>query len=492
MHIIDNVLSRVMSIGPIQRQSLISFVSLIGVTAIGYLATIYFAHFLGPAILGSFYLFTAYFGIFDVISDGGFGGASIKRISEGKNPNEFFTASIILRFVLLGISIVIFIIMSPYLVGITNSELFYLFIITLTVGSINGICAIDVLGTARIGVSQTSNFINTMVKLVIQVLAVFVGWGLGGLIAGFITGMIASAVINFKFIRLKLTKCNFNHFKDMSTFAFWTFLSSGGVLMFSYADTILIGYFLNSEEVGIYRIAFQLAAVSAVTVTVFNSVLFPRISRWHAENDIAMIQLTLSKAITYCLILAIPVTAGGVLLSDKLMYFLYGASFQSGSSCLIILLFAQIANIFMYLFTMCLNGIDKPRYSFYVTLISAILNIILNIVLIPVFGVTGAAAAMLLTMLINAGLAYAFLKAVVTVPLELRSIGYMIGSSMVMACVVIVSTSYVKIQDFTNLFTIVLMGAFVYFIILFTLDKKLTSDIKNILTKMQLPFISGD
>lgn len=89
MHIIDNVLSRVMSIGPIQRQSLISFVSLIGVTAIGYLATIYFAHFLGPAILGSFYLFTAYFGIFDVISDGGFGELQLKGLAREKTPMNF-------------------------------------------------------------------------------------------------------------------------------------------------------------------------------------------------------------------------------------------------------------------------------------------------------------------------------------------------------------------------------------------------------------------
>ena len=92
-----------------------------------------------------------------------------------------------------------------------------------------------------------------------------------------------------------------------------------------------------------------------------------------------MIELSLSKAITYCLLLAIPITVGGIVLSDKLLYFLYGAAFQSGANTLIILLFVQIASIFMILLTLCLNATNKPRESFFVTLVSAILNIILNL-----------------------------------------------------------------------------------------------------------------
>ena len=73
MLIYDRFLARVMKISPIQRQSLISLAVLLGTTAIGYIATMYFAHVLGPAILGSFFVFLAYYGIFDLVGDGGFG-----------------------------------------------------------------------------------------------------------------------------------------------------------------------------------------------------------------------------------------------------------------------------------------------------------------------------------------------------------------------------------------------------------------------------------
>ena len=492
MQIIANIISRVMSISPVQRQSLISMASFLGVTAIGYIATLYFAHVLGPAILGSFFLFTAYYGIFDLIQDGGFGGASIKRISEGKDQEQYFTAGIISRIFLMFISIIIFIILAPFLAGINDNNLFYWLIIALVIGTVNSISAIEIIGTAQVGITQIGNFINTLVKIFIQILAVFLGWSAGGLALGFISGIIVSALINFRFIHLSLSKCNLSHFKSLFTYSFWTFLSSGGVLIFSYADTILIGFFMNEGDVGIYRIAFQLATVASFSVSAFQSVLFPWISRWHTQNNISMIELSLSKAITYCLLLAIPITVGGIVLSDKLLYFLYGAGFQSGANTLIILLFVQIASIFMILLTLCLNATNKPRESFFVTLVSAILNIILNLFLIPILGIVGAATATLLTMSTNALLAYILLKPVVKLSLEKKSIGYMILSSMVMACVLIVCIYYVKIQDFTNLFAIVLMGAFVYFIILFTLDEDLTSDIKNILTKMQLPFIRED
>jgi len=475
-----------MKVGPIQRQSIISLASIVGVTVVSYLATIYFAHFLGPAILGAFYLITAYYAIFDLIASGGFGTAATKRISEGREQNEFYTASVIVRLILLGLSILVFVLVSSYLVGIASADLFYLFIFLLIAGSINAICSVDVSGTARIGIFQTSNFINTIVKLLIQVFAVFIGWGLGGLIVGFIAGLLAAALVNYKFIHLTLTRCNLSHFKDLSSFAFWTFLSSSGNFVFSNVDTILISLFLSIDEVGIYRIAFQLATVSAIAVTALNSVLFPRISRWHTEQNFPMISLVISKAITYSLVLAVPITVGGTLLADRLMYFLYGASFESGSLCLIILLFAEIANIFMYLFTMCLNSVNKPRESFVVMGITAVINIVFNLLLIPVFGINGAAVAMLGTMLVNAFLAYIFLRPVVAISIEVKSIGYMLLSALIMAGVLLVYVHFVKIETFVSLLISILLGALIYFVILLKLDGAIQADLKKIIKEVSV------
>lgn len=478
-----------MNINPIQRQTLLSFGSLIAVTGIGYISTFYFAHYLGPAVLGSFFLFLAYYGIFDLIGDGGFGGAAVKRISEGKLQNEFYSAYIILRIILLCLSIVVFIFISPALSGIQENGLLVWLIIALIIGTLYSIIGTNLYGTAQVGVLQVSNLANTIVKNIVQILAVFIGFGVGGLVFGFITGLIAAAVLNARYLRLTFSPCDRSHFDGLLAFSIWTFLSSGGALIFTYADTILIGQFMTEADVGIYRVAFQLTSVASFMVIAFHTVLYPRISRWHAENNITMIEHALTRSFTYSLFLAIPVTAGGILLSDQLLFYLYGESFVSGAPVLAILLFVQIANIFLYLQTMCLNAMDRPRISFYITAVSAVLNILLNIILIPPMGITGAAIASLATMSMNAVLAYVMLRSSLRIKINLRSVANLMISALGMTAFIVIYTYVFPIQSFIGLGLAIGIGAILYFVIILKIDRSIRSDLKILLDTMNLPFL---
>jgi O-antigen/teichoic acid export membrane protein len=478
-----------MTINPIQRQSLLSFGSLIAITGIGYISTFYFAHYLGPAVLGAYFLFLAYYGIFDLIGDGGFGGAAVKRISEGGAQNEYFTAFFILRMVLLCISIVTFIIISPFLTGLANNGLLYWLIIAVVAGSLATITGTNLYGTAQVGILQVSNLFNTIVKNLVQILAVFIGFGVGGLVAGFIAGMIAVIVINMRFIRLSLSHCDRSHFTGLLSFSIWTFLSSGGSLIYTYADTILIGYYMTETDVGIYRVAFQLTSVASFLVMAFHTVLYPRISKWNAERNFNLIEYSLKRSFTYSLFLAIPVTAGGIILSEKLLYYLYGSSFVSGAQVLMILLFVQIANIFLFLQTMCLNAMDRPRLSFYITIVSAILNIILNILLIPILGISGAALASLATMSMNAVLAYAVLKSSIHISIDRRSVMNIIVSALIMSVVVSLYIFEFPIVDFISLALTVSLGAIIYFVTVLWIDHSIRKDLKTLLDTMNFPLI---
>jgi O-antigen/teichoic acid export membrane protein len=320
-------------------------------------------------------------------------------------------------------------------------------------------------------------------------LAVFIGFGVGGLAAGFIAGMIAAIVLNAKFLRVTFSRSNRSHFISLLSFSIWSFLSSGGVLIYTYADTILIGFFMTETDVGIYRVAFQLASIACFVTMAFHTVLYPRISKWHAENKIKMIEQALTRSFTYSLFLAIPITAGGILLSDKLLYFFYGASFESGAPVLAILLFVQIANIFLYLLTMCLNAMDQPRSSFYITAISAVLNIILNILLIPSMGISGAAIASLVTMSLNAILAYFMLRPSIKISIDLRSVINLVISASGMAVFLLVYTYAFPVQSFISLGMAVGIGAIIYFAMVLKIDRSIRSDLKVLLDTMRLPFI---
>jgi O-antigen/teichoic acid export membrane protein len=477
-----------MQIGPVQRQSLISFFSLIGLTIIGYLSTMYFAHVLGPAVLGSYFLFLAYYGVFDLIGDGGFGGAAVKRISEGGEQNQYFSAFIALRLCLLVVSIASLVLVSPYLVDLTASGLFWWLILALIVGTFASYATNGIYGIGKAGISQISGFINTVIKIIVQVIATFLGYAVGGLAGGFIVGMAAGFLINFRYLTLHITRFTKTHLKSLFTFSFWIFLASSGSMVFAYADTILIGYFMSNADIGIYRVAFQLTGAAAFTTGSLHYVLFPRVSTWHAAGEIGKAESALSRAFTYSLLLAVPVVAGGIILGDQLLYYLYGSGFETGTFALFILLLVQVANIFMFLQTMCLNAFDAPRKSFSATAIAACLNIGLNVALIPVLGIAGAAIATLGSIVFNALLSYVYLSRMMQVKLERLPTRHIILSTLVMALTVMLFRFLFGLGTAWHLAAAVAIGGIVYFLVLFRIDRGIKEDIRSILEAAGIPW----
>jgi O-antigen/teichoic acid export membrane protein len=258
--------------------------------------------------------------------------------------------------------------------------------------------------------------------------------------------------------------------------------------VFNYADTILIGYFMGNADVGIYRTAFQLTAVATFTTLALHTVLYPKISKWNAEGNRTAIETAIARAFTYSLILAIPVCIGGWIFGERLLYFLYGPSFVVGAPALYILLLVQIVNVFMYLGTMGLNGLDKPREAFWVTAFASLANIVLNILLIPVLGITGAAVATLITMTLNAGAALYFLSKLIAVKLELEPVKNILIASGIMGLLMLIIHLVFPLTHVMLLFSVIAVGALVYLVVLLKRDTEIHDEIKGIGESLGIPW----
>lgn len=477
---LGGLLTRVMNVHPIQRQSIISFASTIGLTMVGLLSTMYFSHKIGPAVLGVYYLFLAYFGVFSLIGDAGFGSAAVKRIAEGKEQNEFFTAHLVLKGILLLATVAIILLIQQLFVDTPLSGNVSWLLIVLTVSTIYNAINAGTAGTGKMGASQITHLVNNVSKVIIQVAAVFLGFDAGGLIGGLAGGMIAGLLLNFRFLDLRLARFNRKHLSSLFTFSFWIFLSSGGILIFNYTDTILLGYFLTEVDVGIYRVAFQLTAVATFTTYALNNTLYPRISHWGAHHEMQLIESSLARAFTYSLLLAIPACVGGWILGDKLLYFLYGAVFATGAPALAVLFLVQVVAVFTNLQTMSLNALDRPHDSFRVTAIAAGANIVLNLLLIPIIGILGAALATLGTMLLNAGLSKRALSKVAQVRLETKPVRHIVVSTTVMAVVTVSFRCIVPLVNIAFVLFAVALGGAVYLVTLFRLDHSIRHEMLEI------------
>ena len=480
-----------MGISPIQRQSFISLISTLALTGIGFLSTIYFAHILGPAPLGAYFLFVAYFGTLNLIGDGGFGIAAVKRISEGKEQNEYLSAFVFLRILLLAVSVTALLLIEPYLKDVTSSGIFIWLILALIVSVFSSSTAMAVYGTGKVGVFQISAFLDVLIRIIFQVIAVFLGFEVAGLAGGFVAGMIAGGILNFYYFELRLVWFRVSHLKSLFGFSFWIFLTSSGSLVFSYADTILIGYFMTNADVGIYRTAFQLTGIATFATLAFNTVLYPKISSWGAQGQVTEIENSLARACTYSLLLAIPTCIGGWILGEPLLYFLYGASFVEGTPALFFLLLVQIVNVFMYLGTMSLAALNRPKDAFLVTVIASIANILLDLALIPVIGITGAAVATLIAMTLNALGALILLSRVISVKFEYKPVKNILCAAGFMGIFLLFIHFLLPLTHVVAVLAVVIVGGVIYTLVLFKLDREIHDEIRDLSVNLGVPWPGG-
>jgi O-antigen/teichoic acid export membrane protein len=479
-----SIYTRIISIEAVQRQSIISFITQITFTFLGFLSTIYFAHTVGASVLGAYFLFMAYYGISSIISDGGFGGAAIKRISEGEDQDAYFSAFFVLRLLFVTAVVAMLLAFRSYFVDLDNAGLFILFLLALIVSIFHGTIHHSIAGSGKMGIFSTCTFINDVSRIAFQVAAVYFGFKAAGLVGGFVAGMLVAIVIELRFIDLHFVRFGWKHIKSLSIFSFWLFLTSGGYMVFTYSDTVLIGYFLNNAEVGVYRVMFQFATLAAFATIAIRTTLWPKVSRWGKINEYRLIEGSISRAFSYSLSLAIPVLIGGVLLGDKLLYYFYGAEFTYGYPVLVALLCMQVVNVFQYFFTAYLSALDHQKEAFKVTAVSATANIVLNIALIPLIGITGAAIATLATMTLNTLLAWRVLSRIITIKLEQNTILNIIKASVAMGILVGGYRFVVPLSNVWVTLVPIIVGCVVYAILMLKLDANICNELRSIMEKM--------
>jgi O-antigen/teichoic acid export membrane protein len=248
---------------------------------------------------------------------------------------------------------------------------------------------------------------------------------------------------------------------------------------------------MSNADVGIYRTAFQLTSIGTFTTLAFQTVLYPKISAWKAQDQGAEIENSLGRAFTYSLLLAIPVCIGGWILGERLLYFLYGVSFIAGANALFFLLLVQVVNVFMFLGTMSLNALNRPKDAFWTTIIGAVINIILDIALIPLMGITGAAIATLVAMTLNALGALLLLSRIISIKFEYRPVKNMLYAAGCMGIFLLFIHLILPLTNVVSVLAAVLIGAIIYIFVLFKLDREIHDELKNLIVNLGFPWPRG-
>jgi O-antigen/teichoic acid export membrane protein len=166
-------------------------------------------------------------------------------------------------------------------------------------------------------------------------------------------------------------------------------------------DIAIIGLLLTQADVGVYEIAWRVTAVMMLFSSSIATTIFPQVSQWDADDATERIESLLSDAIVPALFVAIPVFFSTAIFSKEILGLVFGAEYTAGWLVLIVLMGEKVVQSVHIILARSLQGIDRSELAVKATVISMVLNLVLNVALIFNYGIIGAAVATALSFIVN-------------------------------------------------------------------------------------------
>ncbi|WP_435360925.1 oligosaccharide flippase family protein [Haloarchaeobius sp. DFWS5] len=448
----------------LDRASIALFGSRVTSQLLGFASVVYFANVIGADGLGVYFTFVTVVSVTSVFAKFGLPGAVVKRMNQSDDAHErgvYLSSAFILLlppFLVTGALMLVF---GPQLtnyVSLTAAAPLAVAAVALGVSANLLIAALR--GEARVSTSAGVELLDQVVRLSVSVGLLFADYGVVALVFGHMAGNFARATVSYALLDARFalpTRESATSLFDFSKYTVGMNLSS---LAYNWTDTLVLAYFASKAVVGVYETVWMVSAVTLLAARVLGVALAPTMTRWHEDGQTELIETAFSTAVTFALVLVFPAIVGATVLGDDLLATLYG--YETGATVLVILLCGQVAAAVKNITQNTLFGIDRPDHVFWTNVLSLAANVGLNLILVPEYGMFGAAAATLATAGVAAVAQLAYLRRYISVGIDRTALAWQAAASLAMGGVVAALSGVFPLETIVGLLALVGVGAAVY------------------------------
>lgn len=261
-------------------------------------------------------------------------------------------------------------------------------------------------------------------------------------------------VVKFTLKDLSLKK----HFKYILTI----FFMSVSINIYTNLDSTMLGFMAGDKQVGYYSNAMKVNRMVISVITSLGAVLLPRLSYYIEKNEMDKFNQITKKSINFVFLVAIPSCVGLFILAPNIIRAFSGTKFIESIPMMMInvpvILFVAIANITSM---QILLPFGKERTIATIVTISAVVNLISNLIMIPLFQGRGAAFSSALAEFVGVALQIVACKEYILKPiLDKTNAKYLIGS-VIVAIISIVSANVFK-NDFVVIAVSIIASGLAY------------------------------
>lgn len=446
--------------------------------------TPYIARILGPELIGAYSFsqsIVSYFILFGTLGINMYAQRQIAYIQNDKEKQTYvFWEIIILRTMTIGISLFLYFIFAKMYK--TYELLFFIQSIDLLAA------AIDITWFFQ-GLEEFKKVIfrNIIIKI-LNISAIFFFVKNNSDLPIYIFVMSASLLFGYLTLWLHLHKYLVKitirklrpsiHFKE----TIQLFIPQIAIQVYVVLDKTMIGIITNSNfENGYYEQSQKIVKVGLAILTSWGMVMAPRMAALFAKKEIDVIKANILKSIKFVCIVGIAMVFGLIGVSDLLIPWFLGAGYENvslltkvGSLIIILVGFSNIAG------TQVLLPLREQKKVTYSVCAGAIVNVIMNCILIKKYGAMGASISSVMAETIVMILQVYFIRTLICFQLVIPIIIKCSLSGFIML-IWIINNAKQRTATFADLFYLVFVGSCIYFICLFILDmpQRFKKGIKN-------------
>lgn len=243
--------------------------------------------------------------------------------------------------------------------------------------------------------------ITQMATVIIGVLGLRLGYDLRILFFAVVAGSVFNFIFSYLLLRKKLKikiRLAWNKEIILSFLKIaWPFaISAILVKIYTYTDRFMLLAISGQKSVGWYVVAHKFTYALEFIPSAFAASIFPAMSAFYLTSKENLVK-TFEKAMYYLMILAVPISFGIFVLSEKIITSLSGPVYTTSVLPLRILISGLIVIFLNFPVGAFLNACNRQKINTMNMAIAVVVNVILNILLIKKFTITGAATAALVS-----------------------------------------------------------------------------------------------
>jgi O-antigen/teichoic acid export membrane protein len=245
-------------------------------------------------------------------------------------------------------------------------------------------------------------------------------------------------------------------------------------IIYNQIDSVMMGYLGQITQTGWYNAAYRIIVIPTIPSGIISASFYPALSKAFKETE-EKLQRIWNYHMEIMILLAFPLLVGGVVLASRIIGFFYDSSFTPSVLVFQILIIMVGIMFICTAFRWVLIVADQQKKLFWAVLSGAIINVILNLILIPKFSLYGAAAATVITNILIFFLLVRFTSKFTTInPFNLKILLTFIGAIL---CSILMYFTITQPQIYyLNVILTILIGIAVYSISLLGY-RKLTNQI---------------